>query len=239
MYKGGNGFALEMNYTDARASTCSSCPIKQGMLHPLVAIWNAKFMTTPDLSNYWTPTLYVNAKNGSGFSAVPVAGDGIGTTGGMTVYYQQRPGPDNDPLEAFPEGLRMIAGNPFQRNYTGTFAAQAISFACLDYNGPATPYTNGFPDRNCPDGLRVQVYFPSCWDGVNLDSPDHSSHMSYPADTAYNNGRCPSTHPVHLISIFYEVIYQTDNYANEWNGNQHPFVLAQGDNTGYGFHGDL
>ena len=22
--------------------------------------------------------------------------------------------------------------------------------------------------------------FPQCWDGVNLDSPDHKSHMAYP-----------------------------------------------------------
>lgn len=29
----------------------------------------------------------------------------------------------------------MVAGNPLQRNYTGDLAAQAVSFACLDYSG--------------------------------------------------------------------------------------------------------
>ena len=39
------------------------------------------------------------------------------------------------------------------------------------------------------------VDFPQCWDGVNLDSPDHKSHMAYA-----NNG-CPSTHPVALPEV--------------------------------------
>lgn len=133
----------------------------------------------------------------------------------------------------------MIAGNPFKRNYTGDFAAQAISFACLNYDGPATAETNGFPDYNCPDGLRAQVFFPACWDGVNLDSADHESHMAYPATGAYNGGTCPSSHPVHMISIFYEIIYQTNLFSNEWYGTGQPFVFAQGDPTGYGFHGDF
>lgn len=153
-------------------------------------------------------------------------------------YASQRPGANNDVLKAFPAGFRMIAGNPFQRNYTGTFAAQAVSFVCLDY-ATTSPQYNGMPDINCPDGLRAQIFFPSCWDGVNLDSPDHSSHVSYPSSGAYNNGECPSTHPVHLISLFYEIIYQTGNFANDWYGSGQPFVFAQGDPTGYGFHGDF
>ncbi|TKA62589.1 hypothetical protein B0A49_13496 [Cryomyces minteri] len=218
---GGNGFGFTMDYAQARASQCSSCPIKE------------------DLSNYWTPKLYYHAQNGS-FIDVPQAGDGAGVYGGMTVYYQQRPGPDNDKLHAYPENFRMVAGNPFKRNFTGDFAAQAVSFACLDYNGPAKAETHGFPNYNCPNGLRAQIYFPSCWNGKDLgDTGDHASHMSYPKDTHYDNGRCPDTHPKHMISIFYEVIYQTNLFANEWYGSSQPFVFAMGDSTGYGFHGDF
>lgn len=65
---GGNGFNFSMDYAQARASTCSSCPI------------------TADLSNYWTPKLYYQTQNGS-FIDVPQAGDGEGVYGGMTVYY--------------------------------------------------------------------------------------------------------------------------------------------------------
>lgn len=163
----------------------------------------------------------------------------VGDFGKMANWDSQRPGANNDPLKAFPEGFRMLAGDPFRRNFTGDFAAQAVSYACLDYNGPAKPETNGFPDYNCPDGLRAQVFFPSCWDGKNLDSADHKSHMSYPISGAYNNGVCPDTHPVHLISIFYEVIFQTNLFADQWWDTTQPFVWAMGDPTGYGFHGDF
>lgn len=217
---GGNGFGFTMDYDQANASTCSSCPIKK------------------DLSNYWTPKLYYMAEDGT-FEDVPQSGEGNGKTGGMTVYYQQRGGPKNDKLQAFPDEFRMVAGDPFQRNQTGAEAApgKAVSFVCLDYSGKSDQY-DSIPDKNCPDGLRAQVYFPSCWDGENGDSADHKSHMHYPIGS-HDSGSCPDSHPVHLISIFYEVIYSVDKFANRWHGSGHPFVFAQGDRTGYGFHGDF
>lgn len=131
----------------------------------------------------------------------------------------------------------QIAGNPFQRNFTGTFAAKAASFVCLDYNGKSSE-TNGFPKKNCPDGIRTQIFFPSCWNGKNLTSPDQS-HMSYPETGDYNGGTCPKSHPVHMVSLFYETIYSTGDFADMWYGSEQPFVLAQGDPTGYGMHGDF
>jgi hypothetical protein len=128
----------------------------------------------------------------------------------------------------------MLAGNPFLRNYTDTVEQQAISYACLGVSGPETP---GFPTQNCPDGLRTQVFFPSCWDGVNLDSPDHKSHMAYPS--IYNSGFCPPSHPKRFISIFYEVIWNTPDFADMWYDGHQPFVLAPGDDTGYSYHGDF
>ena len=149
---------------------------------------------------------------------------------------RQRPGPKNDPLYAFPPGFRMLAGNPYRRNYTGGNAENAVSFACLGANQPET---HGFPNYKCPGGLRVQIYFPSCWDGKNLDSPDHMSHMAYPTGQHYDNGPCPTTHPVHLVSLFFEVLYDTSKFDSMWYGNSQPFVLSQGDKTGYGMHGDF
>ena len=128
----------------------------------------------------------------------------------------------------------MLAGNPLLRNYTDTVEQQAISYACLGVSGPETP---GFPTQNCPDGLRAQVFFPSCWDGVNLDSSDHKSHMSYPSQ--YNSGFCPQSHPKRFISIFYEVIWNTPDFADMWYDGQQPFVWAFGDPTGFGGHGDF
>jgi hypothetical protein len=74
-----------------------------------------------------------------------------------------------------------------------------------------------------------------CWNGKDLDSPDHRAHMAYP--TRYNGGDCPATHPVRLPAIFFEAFYSVDKFPHG-EGRQ-PFVLSNGDPTGYGLHGDF
>lgn len=81
-------------------------------------------------------------------------------------------------------------------------------------------------------GLRLQVFFPSCWNGKDLDSPDHKSHMAYP--DGVNSGKCPPTHPKRFISIFYEVLYRVDDFKSQWYNSKQPFVLSNGDPTGFG-----
>lgn len=39
--------------------------------------------------------------------------------------------------------------------------------------------------------------------------------------------------------MFYEILYDTKKFANKWYGNTHPFVFANGDANGGGFHGDF
>lgn len=158
----------------------------------------------------------------------------------------------------------MLAGDTNRRSYNASsFADQAISYVCLgqflqkllmqqtillvlkwitnaDYNNdhtgdPDWAQRNNFFDHSCPDGMRAQIYFPSCWDGVNLDSPDHTSHMSYQIQN-YNSGDCPDSHPVQLVSIFYEMLVSVDQFPYWGTGS---WVLANGDPTGYGFHGDF
>ncbi|KZV98378.1 WSC-domain-containing protein, partial [Exidia glandulosa HHB12029] len=203
-------FDFNMTYDTARASDCSTC------------------MARADLSNYWTPSLFYRGQNGSFHRVKQV--------GGMTVYYLQRPGFDGEQLKAFPPGFRMLAGNPALRSYDPNSVEQnAVTHVCL-YDGGETP---GFQPKNCPAGLRTQVFFPSCWDGKNLDSADHKSHVSYPIEH-FNGGKCPDTHPVHLVSIFYEILWDINEWADMWwdgNGVGHPFTLSMGDPTGY--HGDF
>ncbi|KAH8147591.1 uncharacterized protein LAJ45_08419 [Morchella importuna] len=200
-----------MDYDTARGSTCSSCTV------------------TDDFSNYWIPSLFYRAQNGT---FTPVS-----QIGGATIYYLQRRANDSEKLFAFPPGFRMLAGNPMLRNYTDVPEQQAISYSCLDYSGGGGPETGGFPQRNCANGYRLQVFFPSCWDGENLDSPDHKSHMAYP--DGVTGGTCPPTHPIRFISIFYEVIYETNKFSDQWYDSTAPFVLSNGDPTGYGLHGDF
>ena len=77
----------------------------------------------------------------------------------------------------------MLAGNPMLRNTTGE--SRGICHRCFE--GPDfTPFggapctgndTTSLPDHFCPGGIRTQVTFPTCWDGVNLDSPGHQRYM--------------------------------------------------------------
>ncbi|KAA8565056.1 hypothetical protein EYC84_010818 [Monilinia fructicola] len=135
-------------------------------------------------------------------------------------------------LLAFPEGFRMVAGNPYLRSFNSSSLEQAaVTYVCL---GTSNPQTNGFPNYKCPLGLRSQVFFPSCWDGVNTNSSTYVNHMAYPSLT--DSGHCPASHPKRFVSIFYEILWNTPDFADMWYGDSQPFVWAMGDPTGYGFH---
>ncbi|KAH9978299.1 hypothetical protein BJV74DRAFT_780833 [Russula compacta] len=204
---GSNAIGYNTNFQDLQNSQCTTCQV------------------TADKSAYWIPHLYYQYGNGS-FQTV--------SHGGMLVYYLQRNAP-SEIVKPFPDGLRIFTGDAAVRNYTGTPESQAISWLCVDFNNPGAQQTSGFTNTNCPDGLRAQVFFPACWDGVNLDSPDHKSHMAYPAQI--DDGLCPPTHPVHLVSLFYEVWFSVAPFNGLNDGGR--FVLANGDPTGYGLHGDF
>ena len=207
----GSSFAFTMDYAQTHYSTCSSCSVKG------------------DFLNHWIPALYYQYSNAS-FEKV----NQIGST---TVCYLQRIG-TNETLKAFPEGFRMVAADPRKRSATTDFASQVISYACLNKSALATPETSGFPNANCSDGLRAQVFFPSSWNDIDLDSADHKSHMSYSAGS-YDYGECPLSHPVHLVSIFYEIIWSVNEFVDMWYGSTQPFLWIKGDSTGLGLHGDF
>jgi hypothetical protein len=161
---------------------------------------------------------------------------------GTGIYYENRscnyttPGCDTTavPARAFPEGFRMIAGNSTRRTYDNSnFAQQAISLYC-DY----VTYHGEFPPHSCLQ-MRAQVTFPSCWDGVNVDSKDHQSHVAYPIQY-FDGGDCPASHPVAIIKIFTEWTYNFGNLVTgEHYYNDTNFVFANGDTTGNGLHADF
>lgn len=125
---------------------------------------------------YWAPALIDQR---SGVVQTPVVG---------TFYYKTGYNMDPRSIRALPAGLRMIAGD---KNNTG-YQENAIWTCAAGTDKSSIP-------PNCPvgDTLRLTISFPQCWDGVNLDSPNHKSHMAYPN---YRNpperSSCPSTHPV-------------------------------------------
>jgi hypothetical protein len=88
----------------------------------------------------------------------------------------------------------------------------------------------------------VNQRFPTCWDGKNLDSPNHMDHMAYPESGTFESlGPCPATHPVRTAQVLFEVVWDTSKFNNQadWptDGSQ-PFVWSFGDATGYANHAD-
>jgi len=208
---GASGFALNTSYQQMLDSDCTSCLVNQ------------------DHSAYWTPALYFQWANGS-VTLVQQVG------GGLIYYLPRFSTSDTTNVTAFPSGLRMLAGTPTLRSYNeSNLMAQAIGWNCLGGSG-RNPY---LPTENCPDGLRGEIRFPSCWDGVNLDSADHMSHMAY---SDGESGPCPADHPVRIVTLFYEMMWSVDPMSDLWDqamNTSQPFVLAMGDASGYGYHGDF
>ena len=127
-----------------------------------------------DTAAYWAPALLQGT--------TPVAPTGA------TIYYRRS---TKKALSAFPAGLKMIAGSSMAMTAQN---ARVTSWNC----GPLVDVANSSEIPSCPDGanLRLHVRFPSCWDGKNLDSADHKSHLAYPVGRG-----CPSDHPVSVPAI--------------------------------------
>ncbi|KJA28746.1 carbohydrate-binding module family 1 protein [Hypholoma sublateritium FD-334 SS-4] len=224
---GGNAYVFLFNITMDPAndlpslSTCTTCTYKE------------------DLSNYWTAVLYFQHPNGA-FKRVPqLPGQYLGNAnGGMIVYYIQTGGA----VTAFKKGFRMLVGNPWLRTFNSSSAeANSLNFRCLTANygnsgvtgAPGTD-SHELPNQICTGGIRSQIIFPTCWDGVNLDTADHKSHVSYTI-----NGACPSTHPVSFPELFIETIWDTTSFNSMWpSGGKQPFVFSMGDSVGVGQHAD-
>jgi hypothetical protein len=112
-------------------------------------------------------------------------------------------------IKPFPSGLRFIMGDP-----GGNPAAPsgAVIYACAWEGGGGgnSNWSKSIPD--CPlngvSRLIMAVDADQCWDGLNLDSPDHRSHMKGAISGGANQtGRCPSSHPVALPAISVQISY--------------------------------
>ncbi|KAF2017314.1 hypothetical protein BU24DRAFT_344681 [Aaosphaeria arxii CBS 175.79] len=223
---GGNAFNASMDPTISPSdeATCTTCTFAE------------------DFSNYWTAVLFYRAKNGT-FKRVPIK-QNVGfesASGGMTVYYTPIL-QGKAKVTAFKKGFRMIVGNPSYRTEAEAKKFRQLTYTCLQNMNTRTGETLDFPKKACPAGIMVNVRFPTCWDGVNLDSPDHMAHVAYPSSGTFESGGpCPASHPVKLPQLFYEVIFDTTKFNDKslWptDGSQ-PFVWSFGDQTGYGNHGD-
>jgi hypothetical protein len=135
----------------------------------------------------------------------------------------------------------MFIGNVQSRTLASAAQYRQLTYTCLDTFTTRSPEYIAFPPRKCAEGIMTSLRFPTCWDGVNLDSPDHMAHMAYPeTGTFESGGPCPATHPVRMAQLMYEVVWDTKVFRNEvWPADgASPFVWSFGDKTGYGNHAD-
>lgn len=162
---------------------------------------------------------------------------------------------NGDNITAFPPDFQMLAGNTKRRTYTAgdpsvsdpeksawsslgqtdqdSLEQRSLGFNCLNYgrDPEGTLYRHYMPDKeyldaNCANGLRLEIMFPSCWDGENVMSANHKDHVAYP--DLVMNGNCPDSHPIRLPGLLYETIWGTQNFDDR----DGMFVLANGDPTG-------
>jgi Domain of unknown function (DUF1996) len=119
-------------------------------------------LNTKDFAAYWAPTLY--------------HGDTVVHPSSVTVYYLNTQRGDVTP---YPLGFKQIAGNMHAHHAD---EARNIRWGCST-TYPTLPEA---PDCAPGENLHVRVDFADCWDGENLDSPDHISHVAYST-----RGQCP------------------------------------------------
>ena len=134
-----------------------------------------------DKAGYWVPTLYVD-----GVRVAPIR---------VNAYYLRGRGPGT--TAAFPAGLKVVAGDgeattPQSTDITG-WKCSGIQATGLKADPVA-----------CPAGSHevLVIRFPDCWNGKDLDSADHKSHL------AYRVGRtCPAGYPVRIPRLSLNVHY--------------------------------
>jgi Domain of unknown function (DUF1996) len=158
-----------------------------------------------DTAAYWAPTLFDKR------------GRAINPTRAV-IYYRLRTA---KPAAPFPPGLRMIAGDSMADAPQRT----GVTFWDCGFQGSVPPSPR-IP--SCAPGdrtaVRLHVVFPNCWNGRDLDSPDHHSHMAYAA-----RGICPSSHPIAVPTIVLQLRYPI------WSGEG--LTLASGGQ--YSGHADF
>ena len=131
--------------------------------------------------------------------------DGLGgewsyvTPRSSSIAYYSVISPDEpSDLINMPTGLKMIAGSamPTER--------QSMAKVFWNYIGESEAYDHiplGDEWRDLP--LQAVIIFPKFWNGLQLDSADHKSHLSYGSVGAEN----PETHPLLIPQLQLQLHY--------------------------------
>lgn len=180
-------------------------------------------------SAYWMPAML----NGKGQVVRPDQ---------VSIYYKRRPA--NDPECArqgracveIPRGLRFIFGFDMLNH-----SAPKTGGGYFNCDGP-TGVSGRYPTivaaaKNCPIGnkLGAVINAPDCWDGKNLDSPNHRSHVAYPSRGNWGYLKCPATHPYIIPTFTLGAWYRVDETLDRsgiWDGKFNSWHLSSDEMPG-------
>lgn len=182
---------------------------------------------TINRSSYWVPSM-IDTRTGAPLAPMFES----------NFYYKTGYALPPSAITEVPLGLRMIAGDA---SGNPSKPSGAAIYACVWSGGNSNWQSSIPPDcKAVGDSWLIQgLDFPQCWDGVNLDSPDHKSHMTSPVNVKANNtGNCPASHPVALPQIAYQILYQVKvtGETKYWRLSSDNYDLTKP--AGYSGHGD-
>jgi hypothetical protein len=207
-------------------------------------------------SAYWVPTLLaprysngVRALDARGEPAWQVVPAVVGNdTEAHEVFYYSAGVDDLASIQSIPPGLRMIAGDmrvmPGGTPQSSTVARwHCQSWNSSDAGNPRWSAT--IPECVAPDRVRFDLFFPSCWNGRELDSADHKSHLAYPV-TVGQSTVCPETHPVPILRVSYHYAFgvRPENYdpttrsSRGWRLSSDMYTVTATEAGGLSLHGD-
>lgn len=140
----------------------------------------------------------------------------------VSIYYKRRPKSDPFCTKAakgcvgIPRGLRFVFGwdqnrptEPQPEN------AKLFNFKCVQGWDPVNAASPDMVEtmRVCKPGqwLNASISTPECWNGVDLDTSDHRSHLAMMARNV-NSGQmsCPATHPYIIPQFTMGVAYSIE-----------------------------
>ena len=193
-------------------------------------------------SGYWVPTMLYPLQNppDDTFGIVLPLDD----VDAVDVYYKSNI-TEITAIQPMPSGLQMISGD------AGATPANPQTRDIIRWSCESWVITSGddfalnIPRCAVGDWVRATVLFPSCWDGVNLDSADHKSHMAFPVFTPGQGHHCPASHPVTLTQVSYNLAYEVtaENSApfgdsRMWRLASDTYEVSESVPGGYSLHGD-
>ncbi|WP_406005251.1 DUF1996 domain-containing protein [Streptomyces sp. NBC_00637] len=182
--------------------------------------------TNGDRSAYYWPVLRDTTRQGPDAHALGGGAEGnkgaILVPATVSISYQGSP---TGKVVAMPRFLRIITGDA--KAFTnGTKNANA-HWSCTGFEN-RVQLTDKYPI--CPAGSKVvrSFAFQSCWDGRNVDSADHRSHVAF-ADAGGNCARGFRAIPQLTMRLTYRAPAAPDFAVDGFQGQRHSAVTDHND----------